>query len=274
MKKTTMFLSMGLVLVVAACGTRNDRSSVLDESSDASASSDKILTGSNAKTLFSAMRDSGVQDPRHAEGAVLLNAEEMTCDAPVVPNPVPRCSIISYGKTFEAPAAAAAQIYKVLIQNGAVVDTGLVGNSHAVAKDVSCSQAVVPNPHPGCTFNFSHSDRIALRCHEASDSPRYSLVIREISASQPGKGILDVSNSEGTMSSIPMTCDRGPTDGPVASDMSRTVWNCRQSVVNGMYGPGYHVELKTMGMIAGIDGDLMESIMCRPPEKVARLICE
>jgi len=135
---------------IAACGTGTTETA--SNTLKTGALVTKTITGDDAAAFMDALVASGLKDNGSIIGTFNLKASKIVCSAAVVLNPIPKCRISAGSRPLMAPADASKTLYKILISNGAAINTGALGSSVAIAKEVFCSRPVLPNPSTTCSF--------------------------------------------------------------------------------------------------------------------------
>ena len=113
------------------------------------------IEGQEAEDLISALFQSGVRDRTGRLGALHLEVEAIDCTAPVVPHPIPHCTVsVSGAQKKEVPSAPASVMFRVLQQHGAVIPRDLLGITIVAGYQVDCQRSMVRNGTSQCSFNL------------------------------------------------------------------------------------------------------------------------
>ncbi|MBM4252127.1 MAG: hypothetical protein FJ146_09165 [Deltaproteobacteria bacterium] len=154
MKCSPTLILLAFPLLINACGSLAMAPSVTKSEDQ------KTLTivGDEAELFISALFQSGVRDPSGRLGALKLQAEVVSCSAPVVPAPIPSCTLMLQGELKVVPTTPAATLYQVLRAHGASRPTDLLGVNLVGASDIACERNTTVSGVSRCTMSVGASD--------------------------------------------------------------------------------------------------------------------
>ncbi len=154
MKSSIALMSLALPLLTA-CGTAG--SPVKSAAPAPTTDPQKTLTieGDEAELFISSLFQSGVRDPSGRLGALRLQVEAVSCSAPVVPAPIPSCTLMVQGELKVVPTAPAANLFQVLKARGATRPTDLIGVYLVGASAVACERNTTVSGVSRCTMSVS-----------------------------------------------------------------------------------------------------------------------
>lgn len=111
------------------------------------------IDGSKARRFMDALGEAGVYDDRAVVGSQSFTVGRVECSEPVIPRPVPRCTIQFRGNVMPASDKIAKILSSTLYSiNAFTGPTDIVGSVNAGADLVRCQRPVVPNAPTTCVM--------------------------------------------------------------------------------------------------------------------------